>query len=156
MWLFVIFSFSHTPGDTSARQVKTLLEKVVSLIGKLIYKTGIVSEPVSDEDIMLIVRNNYMVFRKMCHFFVFFVLGIISYLAVSVVFNKGMIFSLVMAIVFSIGYSVFDELHQSTIIGRRGMFTDCLIDAGGVMVASALIYSLTYKIKPKEIFLKKN
>ena len=144
IWLLIIFSFSNTVGVSSSTQVKSLLNYIVSRTTELVYTLGFTSEPLSEQDIQMIVKNNYMFFRKICHFFVYFMLGIFAYLSVLVIFDKGILFSLLTTVGFSFVYSIIDEIHQSTIQGRNGAFTDCLIDTFGALIASALISLILY------------
>ena len=143
-WLLVIFSFSNTVGVSSGTQVRSLLNNIVSKTSELTYTLGFSKEAMSEREIQMVVKDNYMLFRKICHFFVYFMLGVFAYLSILVIFNKGILFSLLTTVGFSFVYSIIDEIHQSTIQGRNGAFTDCLIDTLGAVIASGLISLILY------------
>lgn len=45
-------------------------------------------------------------------------------------------------------YSLTDEYHQSFVPGRTSLFTDCLIDTTGSIIA-CMIYSVVKKVKER-------
>ncbi len=139
LWLFVIYSFSDTVGITSGIQTRTILEKIVTKVSNFLYNVKLSNQELSEAEIQDFVSDNYLLFRKLCHFFVYFMLGIFSYLSIIVIFDKGIWFSMLMTVGFSTIYSIFDEIHQSAVPGRYGAVTDCLIDISGAAVASILI-----------------
>ena len=151
LWLFVIYSFSDTVGVTSGIQTRTLFEKIVSKVSKFLQGVGVLKGELPKSEIKTIVKNYHPIFRKFCHFFVYFMLGIFSYLSILFLFNKGIWFCSICTICFSSTYSIFDELHQSFVPGRYGVYTDCLIDTSGAILACILIsLLLNYRMKKRQ------
>lgn len=81
--------------------------------------------------------------RKAAHIFIYFVLGILVYNVVKdYKFSRSC--TILLSIVFVLGYASFDEFHQLFISGRSGEPRDVAIDtvAGSLGV---LIYYFTHK-----------
>jgi len=73
------------------------------------------------------------------HFFAFFFLSF--FLLISLTKGKPLIHAILLAILISITYGIFDEIHQFFVPGRYCSFIDILIDSTGVLISS-LIYSI--------------
>ena len=86
--------------------------------------------------------------RKYGHILIFLLLGLCAFFSVER--ERGAVAQSVFGIGFSYVYACLDELHQLFVEGRAGMFSDTLIDLGGIIVGVALarlIQSLIHRKK---------
>lgn len=114
-WMILIFLFSSESGIDSTETSQFFVEKVEPFFTHLI--PGISFELIT------------MIIRKMAHFFLYFVLGI---LVGSVTFanKKWCILSLLICLI----YACTDEIHQVFVPGRSGQLKDVFIDLIGSSV----------------------
>lgn len=128
VWMILIFAFSSQNGEESQRTSGYFTDKVVQIITK-------VKSDINIENTEEIVS---FIIRKMAHFSIYFVGGIL-------IFNFVGTFPLklknVILLTFIIGcvYSISDEIHQLFISERAGQIRDVLIDSAGVMIATFLM-----------------
>lgn len=128
IWMVLVFVFSSQNGEESKRTSGYFSDKVVQIIASV--KTDINVED-TEEIISFIIR-------KMAHFSIYFVGGIL-------IFNFVNTFPLklrnVMLLAFVLGcvYSISDEIHQLFISERAGQIRDVLIDSTGVLIAILLM-----------------
>lgn len=128
VWMVLVFVFSSQNGEESKRTSGYFSDKVVQIIASV--KTDINVED-TEEIISFIIR-------KMAHFSIYFVGGIL-------IFNFVNTFPLklrnVMLLAFVLGcvYSISDEIHQLFISERAGQIRDVLIDSTGVLIAILLM-----------------
>lgn len=128
IWMTLVFAFSSQNGEESKRTSGYFTDKVVQIISSV--KTDINIED-TEEIISFIIR-------KMAHFSIYFVGGIL-------IFNFVNTFPLklrnVMLLAFVLGcvYSISDEIHQLFISERAGQIRDVLIDSTGVLIAILLM-----------------
>lgn len=133
LWMGVIFFFSHQPADDSDKVSNGVIEKII-------YTVQIISgHEFNDNELEII--SNYLVFpiRKLAHFSIYFVLGILFYnLLILYKIDIKSIFKL--SILFCIIYACSDEIHQLFIVGRTGNLRDVLIDSLGSLLGIMLLY----------------
>lgn len=133
LWMGLIFFFSHQPADDSDKASNGVIEKII-------YTVQIISgHEFNDNELEII--SNYLVFpiRKLAHFSIYFVLGILFYnLLILYKIDIQSIFKL--SILFCIIYACSDEIHQLFIVGRSGSLRDVLIDALGSLLGIMLSY----------------
>lgn len=96
-------------------------------------------------DGILVFEAFHVLFRKVVHFSVYFVLGILLYNALFLTVNKSHIYILVLTVLFIMLYAGCDEIHQLFVSGRSGEIRDVMIDTSGGSVG-ALMYYLLLKI----------
>lgn len=86
---------------------------------------------------LVIVKESIfdLIFRKIAHIFVFFLLFITSYRLFK---KEGMKRVLFWSVIFTIIYAISDEYHQSFVYGRVGAVSDLLIDSLGVLIGCLL------------------
>ena len=58
--------------------------------------------------------------------------------------NAGLLRWSILAVVFSVGYGVMDELHQSMVPGRTASLSDVVVDAVGAVAAVAAVQVLLF------------
>lgn len=120
-WMVVIFLFSMQIGEDSAALSGRLVAIMVSL--------GITEGTFLYENLGLFVR-------KAAHVTEFLVLFLLSVNAFrhDIADRKKL---LIAAFLFTVGYAVTDEIHQSFVPGRAGVPTDVLIDSIGPTIGLA-------------------
>lgn len=123
----LIFYFSHQPGVDSGNLSGSIMEKVLAFIGNFTSREF-------DTNIL-----EYLI-RKSAHFFVYFVLGILSINALRLSKVKGYK-AFVIVFIICVLYAASDEFHQSFIPGRSGELKDVAIDSLGSSFG-LLIYAL--------------
>lgn len=128
IWMTLVFAFSSQNGEESKRTSGYFTDKVVQIIAS-------VKADINIEDTEEIIS---FIIRKMAHFSIYFVGGIL-------IFNFVNTFPLklrnVMLLAFVLGcvYSISDEIHQLFISERAGQIRDVLIDSTGVLIAIFLM-----------------
>lgn len=91
----------------------------------------------------IIVQQN-TAFRKIAHFVLFLVLGILLSFALKVFGIKGN-WAYLVAVGICILYAFSDELHQSFVPGRNAQLVDVLIDAVGAL-AGIVMFGIMNKL----------
>lgn len=128
VWMAFVFAFSSQNGEESRKTSGYFTDKVVQIIVNI--KADINIEN-TEEVISFIIR-------KMAHFSIYFVGGIL-------IFNFVSTFPLelrnVILLTFILGcvYSISDEMHQLFISERAGQIRDVLIDSAGVLIAAFMM-----------------
>lgn len=130
LWYSLIWSFSSQPGDTSGDISVGLLE------GALV--SGGSDFSAADSTVQLAVDwllNMYI--RKAAHMFLFFVLTLLIWLALTRVLRQRPKRAAAAA-VFGVALAALDEYHQTLVPGRSGELRDVLVDSAGVLIALLL------------------
>lgn len=123
-WLLIIFYFSNQPGNSSSYLSDNLTLLIFNDISNLLI----------------------FIVRKIAHISEFFILTLLIYNVLKdyVDFKKSCLFSFV----FSVLYSISDELHQLFVVGRECLLRDVFIDAMGIILALIIIFFIKqYKSK---------
>lgn len=123
-WLLIIFYFSNQPGNSSSYLSDNLTLLIFNDISNLLI----------------------FIVRKIAHISEFFILTLLIYNVLKdyVDFKKSCLFSFV----FSVLYSISDELHQLFVVGRECLLRDVFIDAIGIILALIIIFFIKqYKSK---------
>lgn len=132
LWMIVIFWFSNQKGTNSSNMSSVIVTKIVSII-----------ESITDLKLEQSISVITLIIRKIAHFSIYFVLGILWMLLLkeyNISLNKQIIY----ALLFCLLYSCSDEIHQLFIDGRNGSLLDVLIDMLGSFF-SIFIFSLFNK-----------
>lgn len=126
-WMGIIFWFSHQPAiDSGAMSgsITTLIFSTFDHLGLTKFIT---------EDVL------HHVIRKVAHFSIYFILGMLVYRALKYENPHKTIMSLVgMSVLICMAYACSDEVHQLFIDGRSGQIKDVLIDTSGAMLGILL------------------
>lgn len=134
----VIFCLSNQPAIDSTELSDGFISNTIGNVYKLFNKN--IS---SDELNEIKVKYTHPV-RKMAHFTIYMILGILVTLLVreyNVSFNKCLFISLLVCLL----YSISDEVHQLFVIGRSGEIRDVLIDTSGSFVGIFIFNNLFRK-----------
>lgn len=131
LWMMVIFSFSSATGEASGG----LSDKVIETIAVSLTNVK------KDSKEMEKIKSKYsFLVRKMAHFFVYFMLGIIVMNALyTFKVNK---YILIYASIICILYAITDEFHQTFVEARSGQISDVLLDSSASLIAEYLFMKL--------------
>ena len=89
------------------------------------------------------------VIRKMAHFSIYTVLGlIVMSLFLTTKFDKDK--SITITIILGMLYAMSDEIHQNFVDGRSPMVTDVMIDTAGVMFGICIILGISKILNKKK------
>lgn len=127
LWMLLIFSFSSNDGEES----QGISDKVIETV------TVILTDTEKDSTKMDVIKDKYsFVVRKLAHFFVYFMLGIIVMNAFyTFKVNRYMI---IYASIICILYAITDEFHQTFVEKRSGQISDVLLDSSASLLANYL------------------
>ena len=139
-WCYVIFSFSHSTGESSGG----LSLKITQYIIHMIYPSF---QNLATSLQIEILDLCHLVIRKGAHMTEYAILYLLSYQFVST-YNISFKKMLTYPLIFSVIYAFLDEFHQLFIDGRAGKLIDVGIDSCGILIMMALIYLI------KKCFLK--
>lgn len=134
IWMVIIFSFSNQKAASSTKLSDGLILKTVRIIEKLNHKTY------NDEEIL----NKFVKpVRKLAHFTIYLILGILVYIYIDEYELKNII---LISLLICLTYSISDEIHQLFIQGRSGEVLDVLIDTAGSLLGINIV-NLLFKFK---------
>ena len=123
----IIFYFSSRntieSNSTSKNLIRNVIDKYEFITGKNINKES------------LVTKLNYPV-RKLAHFSIYFLLGIIIYL---LFLQTNLKRKLLISISLCIIYAFFDEVHQLFVFGRTAQALDVFIDSMGSLLGILLL-----------------
>jgi VanZ family protein len=130
LWMGNIISFSSKPAEISKKQSGFFVAFAQKMVAGLEKKLNI---SLLNTDKL----DHYI--RKTAHVFNYFVLTLLLIFAYfSIKKSKKYVF--VHSSLFAFLFSIFDELFQTFVPGRSGVFRDVLIDQIGTIMALLLIY----------------
>ena len=140
----LIFFFSTETGTESGNLSRCISEQIAFVLNKL-FKT----------EVSVGILN--IVVRKGAHFTEYMLLAFSYALALRRCFKLRWRMVLIGMEALTFIYACTDELHQTMVSGRAGMFTDVLIDsAGGLAGVIILIIFFAKRIRQEDIFYEKN
>lgn len=137
LWMVIIFIFSNQNAITSEKVSDKVTSKTLTTVSEVAGKN------ISDSRKEELVENSRFIVRKMAHFTLYFVLGIIIYTTLAcygIPKNK-----IIYSIIFCFIASLLDEFHQLFSYGRTSRMFDVFIDTSGSIVSSILIFMLRHK-----------
>lgn len=138
LWMAVIFTFSSQPAVQSDELSKGIVYKVIEFLSEY-GDIPVFSQPDNELFAMADILDHYI--RKLAHFSVFAVLGILVYnLMAAYGIKRSKIIFLAALVCFL--YAVSDEVHQLFVDGRAGQIKDVVIDSGGSVLALTVTYLL--------------
>ncbi len=139
LWMLLIFNFSSQNGEASGG----LSTKVTNIVLTIAHKKDTIAAP----------QKKYIehIIRKLAHFSIYFLGGIIIYSffnTFSISFRRKLLFTQILGSL----YACTDEFHQLFSFGRTASFKDILIDSSGILL-SLIIITLFYKLIKSKINL---
>lgn len=143
LWMALIFSFSNQIDVDSSKVSDGFIDRTVVKIYK-IFNENITIEKENE----IIEKYTYPI-RKLAHYTLYFILGILSFLVVKdySINKKLIIYSLLICFL----YACSDEFHQLFIIGRSASIKDVIIDTFGSSCSISIFYIFNKKISKKSI-----
>lgn len=143
LWMALIFSFSNQKDVDSSKVSDGFIDRTVVKIYK-IFNENITIEKENE----IIEKYTYPI-RKLAHYTLYFILGILSFLVVKdySINKKLIIYSLLICFL----YACSDEFHQLFIIGRSARVLDVMIDTFGSLCGISIFYIFNKKISKKSI-----
>ena len=143
LWMALIFSFSNQRDVESSKVSDGFIDRTVVKIYK-VFNENITKEKESE----IIEKYTYPI-RKLAHYTLYFVLGILAFLVVKdySINKKLIIYSLLICFL----YACSDEFHQLFIIGRSASIKDVIIDTFGSLCGISILYAFNKKISKKSI-----
>lgn len=127
---YIIFGFSSQDGEKSGSISRRITEKIATFIPQIQKENEIEKEN--------IMNTMERIIRKMAHFSIYTVVGLLSMALVST-YNIKEKNRLIITLTTGIIYASSDEIHQSFVPGRSPMITDIVIDTMGVILGILLI-----------------
>lgn len=125
-----IFFFSSQDGEESTRVSNTVTTKVIDTY------TSLKKENISASRKNEMIKNMSFYIRKLAHFVMYFILGLLVYLFVSTYdFKYPFVISLFCVFLFASS----DEAHQLCSFGRSAQITDVLLDTLGAFCGMSII-----------------
>jgi Predicted integral membrane protein len=135
IWAIIVFSFSNQVGNDSKGLSEKVAEKLIDM--------SIDNKYLSGEEKQLIIDKWNVQIRKLSHFMIYFIGGIlIINFAITLKIKPKSI--LIYSIVFGLMYASSDEMHQFFVSGRKASIVDVIIDTFGV-ITGVFIFWLTRK-----------
>lgn len=125
--------FSNQKANESTNLSNSFIIKIVDVVEK------ITNHEFNNEEVI----NNFVYpVRKLAHFSIYFILGILMIEAIK---HKNNAF--IIAITICVLYSVSDEIHQQFVDGRTGKIIDVFIDSIGSLIGIKIDLFISKKIK---------
>ena len=143
LWMALIFSFSNQKDVESSKVSDGFIDRTVVKIYK-VFNENITKEKESE----IIEKYTYPI-RKLAHYTLYFVLGILAFLVVKdySINKKLIIYSLLICFL----YACSDEFHQLFVIGRSASIKDVIIDTFGSFCSISIFYIFNKKISKRSI-----
>lgn len=154
LWALLIFYASNKDSKISNRDSMQVIRAVVEKTALVTNKLKITHIDTSSENINRIVIKLNMPVRKLAHFTIYFILGILIYYTF-ICFGlpkESIILVLIMCFI----YSLTDEYHQSFVSGRTATIKDCLIDTSGAICGCIIELIIYNMIKKYQSYQRKN
>ncbi|MGI6514711.1 MAG: VanZ family protein [Syntrophomonadaceae bacterium] len=131
LWMMLIFFLSAQSAAESSGLSSKVTELMLGLINKVV--------PAFSSGLVDYAYLNHVV-RKLAHFLLYLVLGLLSARALR---KNGITGGkqLVLAVIFCALYAVTDELHQMFVPGRSGQISDVVLDTMGGLAGVILYHS---------------
>ena len=136
--MLVIFLFSSDNGNLSSKKSNELIIRISEVL------TG---EDLDEETEKLYIKKYELSIRKIAHFSIYFILGL---LLISLISEYRIIDykCLLLGIILSFLYACSDEVHQLFVVGRSGNIIDVFIDTFG-STGGIYLYYFIYKLRRK-------
>ena len=142
-WMGLIFFFSHQKSVQSDNLSNGLIDKIINVVE---YFKG---SDFTDNQIELIYKYAVFPIRKLAHFMIYLILGILIY---NLLKQYRISNILIVSILICLIYALTDEIHQLFVFGRSGELKDVLIDIIGSSVGIFINYHIiNKKLKNKKL-----
>ena len=146
-WMVVIFLFSCENAFESAKTSGSTIRFFLNIFYP---DFKALAESVQAE----IIESFQYIVRKIAHFTIYMILGVLTFLSVVTYKNIALKFRLGINLSVCLLYAVSDEIHQLFVPGRVGHINDVFIDFSGAVIGTAILL-LVVKFS-KSRFIKNN
>lgn len=140
IWMTVIFLFSSQNGQLSSNVSEGFAAKLFSLIYPKF-------RDMSDLEKLSFLETVMLPIRKLAHFTLYFVLGLLASLLFITIKKYGIYIKAAIAWGFCVLYAASDEIHQYFVPDRACAFRDVLIDSSGALLSVTIFVALICSIK---------
>ena len=137
IWMMIIFIFSNQPADDSTKLSDGFIETTIGNVYQIF------NHDVTEEKLFEIKSKYSHPVRKLAHFTIYLILGILVILLVKE-YPLGMKKIILISLFICFLYACSDEVHQLFVLGRSGEFRDVLIDTSGSFIG-ILLFNRIYK-----------
>lgn len=137
IWMIIIFCFSNQSATESSKLSDGLINKTITKVYK-IFEPNITTE----EEKQIIEKYVYPV-RKLAHFTLYFILGILVFNYLKHFNINAILISLCICVL----YAITDEIHQFFIPGRACQIFDVFIDSMGSLTSLTILNLINKKDK---------
>lgn len=143
LWMCIVFWFSSQVGDASKAQSGNTIRKIITFL----------NNNISSEKLEMIVEALQPVVRKIAHFSIYTLGGILIYNMINkykLTRKRKVIYTTIIGAL----YATSDEIHQLFVPYRSGQISDVLIDTCGIIcgiIISIIISTIIKFIKNKYI-----
>ena len=146
---YKIFQFSSENATESSSRSGEIIRKIINIFP---YTKNL---SISTKE--KIVKKAQPIIRKLAHFSIYAIVGILIMTFVST-YKLLLWKKLLISIIVGLGYAISDEFHQTFIPGRSGELRDVLIDTSGVIcgIIIVLIVIAVYKALGEKYKLMKS
>lgn len=125
-----IFGFSEQNGEQSTGLSRSITLSVLNTFGDY-------NEPLTEEQETQVLNVEHII-RKLAHFTIYTILGILL-MSLAETFDFTNKKRLLLSVLIGFLYASLDEFHQSYTPGRTPLFIDVIIDTLGVIVGSLFV-----------------
>ena len=136
--MIMIFIYSSENAEKSNTTSIEVAEKVISVV-----------YPNNQGETEQFVKGNLNLIRKIAHITEYALLGFLLLNLFKDLKNTINYKLIIICILISFIYAIFDEFHQTLIIGRNGNIIDTLIDTTGAVFGISIYYVLYKLLKRK-------
>lgn len=137
IWMTVIFCFSNQKAEDSSKLSDGVIIKVAKIF---------VRDNISKEKKQELIQKYTFIIRKMAHFTVYLILGILVINMISSFNLKNVI---IMSVSICFLYALSDEFHQLFVDGRSCELRDVLIDTIGSYIGIFIYNSFKKRLMKK-------
>lgn len=130
----IIFGFSNQDGEKSG----SISEKVT----KWIVDINPITKNLPEEEKQIEVENMHTFIRKLAHFSIYTVIGILL-MSLCMTYRLKMKNKFIISLLSGFIYASTDEIHQLFIKGRSGQISDVLLDTAGVIMGIFIVFLIS-------------
>ena len=144
IWMLLIFNFSNQKAYYSTKLSDSFIYKTICKVYKVFHSN------VSEEKLDMIVSDYTVIVRKLAHFTIYLILGILVLLFIRE-FKLDFKYTFIIPILICFIYAISDETHQLFVEGRSGELRDIFIDTLGscIGISLTLLWCKIRRIKEK-------
>ncbi len=147
LWMLLIFLFSAQDGSLSS----SVSEGFAARLFSIIYPKF---NAMSQSEQLLFLESVMLPVRKLAHFTLYFILGLIASGLFITIKNRGILLKSAVSWFFCVLYAVSDEIHQYFVPERACALKDVVIDSAGALLAVGVFTAAICFITPLKKYKK--